>query len=190
MEAVRGGGRPARVYRATFGSQQEQVVFINELAKAYRSKVPIRQLAIEIVRAAGVPPKAKAAQAAAIGRWAQENLYYVNEPDETFATPLRILEDRFEDCDGFTLLIITLCQALGISTEAVAIGISPFASRNFIGWFLGFFGTGLSHIFPRAIVPMGGRLRRLPLDATLSLPMGTDPVKIAGRRGNVRVFAV
>lgn len=175
-------GRRAVTRRVNFADQNQQGRYLRALVNVYRNKLPIREKAVEIIRAAGIPPKARAAQAYAIGQWACDHLYYVNERDETFATPLRTIRSGFGDCDDFTSAIGALCEAIGIPTELVCMGVNSWPR--------------LVHIYPRALVPFGKRAMRLPLDATIAPPNGTyrlgsDPVRIAKARGDsvhTRVF--
>ena len=154
------------------------MVYLRKMVDRYRNLMPIREKAVEIVREAGIPPKAKLAQAVAIGEWMRRNVYYVNEPEETFQTPLRTLRSGFGDCDDFTTLGASLCEGIGIPCQLVGIGVNAPGER-------------LTHIFPRAIVRHGRRVLKVPLDATINYPMGTDPIRVAAARGDrVRVFAV
>jgi len=167
------GGRVSTMRLVDFPTQGAQAQYLRAVVNTYRNRLPIREKAVAIVRGAGVPPKAKLAQAVAIGRWAQQNLYYVNEPEETFQTPLRTIRSGFGDCDDFTTTIASLCEAIGIPTELVCVGPWP----------------ALTHIFPRACIVAGSRIVRVPMDATLPMPIGFDPMVIARRRWPVRAHA-
>ena len=176
-------GRRSTTLRMSFGSQQEQVMFLRSIVRVYRGRLPIRQKAVEIVQEAGVPPKHKLAQALAIGTYCQETLYYVNEGIETFQTPIRTLRNGFGDCDDYTTLIASLCEAIGIPCrlEAIAVQRTPPG----LGDLFRDDSRALIHIFPVAVV----NGRRVPLDGTLDLPIGTDPVRVIQRRGRyVRTF--
>lgn len=168
-------GRPAPTRVMQFGSQQEQVLFLGQMVRAYRNRLPIRERAVAICREYDIPAKRKIAQAIGIGRWVQREIYYVNEGDETFQSPIRTLKSGFGDCDDFTTLIGALCESIGIPCQLVGMSVNS---------------PGLTHIFPRAVVatPLGPRY--LPLDATLSQPAGSaDPIRIAVARGDrVRIF--
>lgn len=182
---------PARTRKIDFPAQADQVLFLRNMVTAYRSKYPIRQWATTVIQEAGCPPRRRLCQAIAIARWVQKNVYYVNEGDETFQTPLRTLENRMEDCDGFSTLIATGLEAIGISTELVAMWMaSPphgwrlAVERAGMPWELTRTGS-YKHIFPRALIPKGGGILRVPLDATLDQPAGSvNPVTMAVGRGD------
>jgi transglutaminase-like putative cysteine protease len=173
-------GRAAPTLRASFGSQAEQGIFLRNMVREYSGRLPIRELAVGILREEGIPPKRKIAQAVALGSWAQRSLYYVNEGIETFSTPIRTIRSGFGDCDDFTTTIGALCESIGIPVELVLMGVNVEPGRY-------------THIFPRAVVRApSGRIVRVPLDATLEAPIGfTDPIAVAVRRGaSVRTLAV
>lgn len=169
-------GQIGTVYRVQFGSQAEQVAYLRCMIEAYRGTQTIRQKAVDIVFGVyRLPSKALAAHAVALGDWVQKNIRYVNEGEETFQTPIQTLRLGYGDCDDHTTLICALVEAIGIPTQAVA-----------LGW-----NGGYRHIFPRAAARVGGRLRWIPLDSTLSAPMGTNPIARAVKdHGNVKVLAL
>lgn len=161
-----------KVRRLRVASQPDQVAFLRAMVDRYRANQLVREKAIDIVfREARCAPKAKACHALAIGEWVQRNVTYVNEGIETFQTPVRTLTWRYGDCDDFTTLICSLLEAIGIRSELVAL--------KWRGQF--------RHIFPRAVLPAaGGKLVRMPLDATLRQPVVelTNPIRLAVERGD------
>jgi Transglutaminase-like superfamily len=176
--------------RAQFGSQAEQVGFLRQLVTAYRSLHTITALARDIVfRQHNCLPKRKLCHALAIGTWVQQNITYVNEGEETFQTPLATLRFRYGDCDCTTTLTASLLESIGIPCELVAVAwadpVRLFGRPVRGPWGKVFGRESFRHIFPRALVPDGGRIRRVPLDATLDHPieMLTDPVALAAARG-------
>lgn len=184
-------GLPVEMRRAEFATQGEQVRFLRELVKQYRGLHTISALARDVTfRQMNAPLKNKAAQAVAVADWVQQMVSYVNEGDETFQTPLATLRFRWGDCDDFTTLIASLLESMGIPVELVAIGWpepqrlfgSPITAR----WVAVLPRMMFRHIFPRAVVPVdGGRVVRVPLDATLDAPVSwlTDPIELARSRG-------
>lgn len=161
-----------KVRRLRVASQPDQVAFLRAMVDRYRANQLVREKAVDIVfREAKCAPKAKACHALAIGGWVQRNVTYVNEGIETFQTPVRTLTWRYGDCDDFTTLVCSLLESIGIRSELVAL--------SWRGQF--------RHIFPRAVVAgAGGKLVRIPLDATLRQPIAelTNPVAMAIRRGD------
>ncbi len=172
-------GRPHTVRKYWFPSQADQAVFLRQLVEAYRQLQVLRNLAVWIVfDAYGCAPKALASHATAIADWVQKRILYVNELPETFSTPIRTLLNRYEDCDGHAVLVATLCEAIGIPTQLVL-----------LEW-----AGGYRHIFPRALVKLGGKMAALPLDTTLNQPVSraTNPITLALRKHgpNVRILVV
>lgn len=155
-------------------------MYLRGMVDAYREVHPIRTRARDIAfRQSQCPPRDQACQAIAIAGWVQNHITYVMELPETFQTPTTTVAEGYGDCDDFTTLICALCESIGIETELVGLEWGPPRDRYF------------RHIFPRAIVAAGGRIYRVPLDATLTSVVDgqTDPIKIALERGlNLRVF--
>ena len=183
-------GQPVVMRRAEFDSQQEQVAFLRQMVSAYRSTHTISSLARDIVfRQYQCRPKRRLAHAVALAHWVQQHITYVNEGEETFQTPLATLRQGYGDCDDLTTLIASLVESLGIPCELVAVAWaepSPLFGRKVAaGWTKVFSEERYRHIFPRAVISGGGRVRRVPLDATLDQPVQlmTNPVLMAAARG-------
>lgn len=167
--------------KVRFGSQQEQIMWLRGMVDEYRGVYAIRSRARDIVfRQRGCAPKDQVCQALAIGSWVQDTITYVQELPETFQTPTSTVAQGYGDCDDFTTLIGALCESIGIETQLVGMEWGRGTARYF------------RHIFPRAIIPRGGRLYVIPLDATSSSPVdGTyDPITVAQRQGvrGLRLF--
>ena len=176
---VNGETVTTRVVR--FGSQPEQIMWLRGMVTQYRGVYPIRARARDIVfRQRGCAPRDKLCQALAIAGWVQDSITYVEELPETFQTPTTTVAEGAGDCDDFSTLIGALCESIGIEIELVGMEWGRGEGRYF------------RHIFPRAIVPVSGKLVRVPLDATLSEPLdGTqDPIRIALAKGvrDLRIF--
>lgn len=167
--------------KVSFASQPQQIMWLRGMVDSYRETYPIRARARDIAfRQRSCPPRDPTCQALAIAGWVQDNITYVNEMPETFQTPTTTVAEGYGDCDDFSTLIASMCESLGIATELVGMEWGQGAARYY------------KHIFPRAVVPQGGRVYRVPLDATLTTPVdGTqDPIRIALARGvkNLRIF--
>lgn len=68
----------------------------------------ISQLAVAILREAGVQPREYEKQAAALLRWVQdpENVYYINEPKERLQDPLYTIDKKLGDCFAEDTLVL------------------------------------------------------------------------------------
>lgn len=112
----------------------------------------IRDLAVAIVRDAGVPAKDYLGEVIAVHRWVQECIRYTRDPvgQETIQTPTHTaFVQRAGDCDDFATLEAALLGALGHPSRFVTIGQT---NRAF------------SHVYLEAQV----RGRWIPLDPIMS----------------------
>jgi len=184
------GGRPVKTHRVRFSSQQEQGLFLRNMVDTFRHTNAMRQWATGVIFA-GCRPKQRLCHALRLARWVQEHVRYVNEGDETFQVPPRTLRFRFGDCDDFSTLIATGLEAVGIKCELVLMWIADPPGRVAraleglgIPWEATRTGS-YRHIFPRAVIPVGKGILRVPLDATLTARAGrANPLRIAARRGD------
>ena len=153
-----------------FKDIDEEIHYLRKMISKYREDPIIRNLAVKIVKDAKCEMKDKRDQAIAIGAWVKDNIYYVLELPERFATPTETLRAKAGDCDDMATLIGSLCEAIGITIRLVVLELNG-------KW---------AHIFPAAIANRGAGL--LPLDATLSDPISnlTNPVELMTSKG-VRV---
>jgi len=154
-----------------FKGIDDQLRFLRSMVEQYRTHPDIRDLAMRIVRESGAEPRDKKAQALAIGQWVQDNVYYVHELPERFATPVETLRTLAGDCDDTTALIGSLIESIGIPSRLVCMKIDH----------------QYKHIFPAAIMTSNfGAL--LPLDSTMKDFRVTDvknPVEWAKERGKI-----
>ena len=181
LETSDANGETVTTRKVRFGSQQEQIVWLRGMVDQYRGVYAIRSRARDIVfRQRGCPPRDQVCQALAIAQWVQDNITYVQELPETFQTPTTTVAQGYGDCDDFTTLIGALLESIGIESQLVGMQWGRGVQRYF------------RHIFPRAIIPRGGKLAVIPLDATSSSPVdGTyDPIAFAQARGvrNIQLF--
>jgi transglutaminase-like putative cysteine protease len=79
-------------------------------------------IAVDIFRAAGVQPRDYRGQAAALLRWVQHNIYYVNEPDERLQEPTYTLRVKYGDCDDMAVLLYALCRSVRLPCKYVISG--------------------------------------------------------------------
>lgn len=167
-----GFGTP--ISRVRFPNQATQVAYLRGVVDYHRGWPDFRRIATHIVFDwARCPMRDKRCHALAVGRWVQQHITYVNEGEETFATPAATLQEGFGDCDEFTVLIGTLLESIGVDVQVVG-----------LEW-----DDQYRHIYPRALVGAGPPL---PLDATLSTPVGqAEPILMLARRGKtVRALAL
>ena len=80
-------------------------------------------LAVQIFRSYGVQPRDYKGQAAALLRWVQNNIYYVNEPDERLQEPKYTLRVRYGDCDDMAILLYALARSVRLPAQFVISGV-------------------------------------------------------------------
>ncbi len=87
----------------------------------------IRNLAVEIVKTAGVPSHDVEGEVAAVFSWVRENVRYTKDPTRVELLPSaeNVAKIGAEDCDGFTILIASLLGALGRETRLRVVGELP-----------------------------------------------------------------
>ena len=94
-------------------SDKKKLKLLRELAVRYGGDPHMRFFVVnEILKPAGVVQRDFAAQAAAMLRWVQQNIYYTNEADEQVATPWRTIAVKTGDCDDSSLLLATFAESI------------------------------------------------------------------------------
>lgn len=125
----------------------------------------IRNLAVEIVKTAGVPSHDVEGEVAAVFNWVRGNVRYTKDPTRVELLPSaeNVAKIGAEDCDGFTILIASLLGALGRETRLRVVGELP---------------GNPTHIFPEIHLKGGWKA----LDATPKNLRGGQVPKFAADR--------
>lgn len=104
-------------------SDKRKLRWLRQFAERYAQDPAMNTFVAQRVLAAqGVAPRDYPAQAAAILRWVQSNIYYVNEPGEIVRSPWRTIKDRTGDCDDMAVLMATFAQTIGLPWRFVLAG--------------------------------------------------------------------
>ena len=121
----------------------------------------VRQKAIDILLARGVPPKDYLGEIDALFRWVQRHVRYTKDPFqiEVLHSARRMLELRAGDCDDMTILLGSLVKSVGHPVRIVLTGPDPRRPDLF------------SHIYLEA----RHHDQWIPLDATMPYAMGWSP---------------
>ena len=82
----------------------------------------IATLAVQILRANGVKPREYRKQAAALLKFVQTRIFYVNEPGERLQDPTYTLRVGYGDCDDMAILLAALCESLRLPWKFVISG--------------------------------------------------------------------
>lgn len=143
---------------------RETLRLMAKAARAARKTLPIRQLALSIVRS--VPGhKNFRGQVAALHEWVRDHIQYVQDirDVETLQTPQKTLEFRQGDCDDQATLLAALLESVGFRTRFVAVKLKT------IGPFV--------HVYTE--VNLGTVW--FPVETTERWKAGQGPPRVAGR---------
>jgi hypothetical protein len=121
----------------------------------------VRQKAISIFRAYGVPPKDRLGEVHALFDWVRRNVRYTRDiwRVELLHTARRMLELRAGDCDDMTILLGAMLVSTGHPVRLVLAGYRPTKPHVY------------THIYPEVHVPG----RWIAVDTTVPHPMGWEP---------------
>lgn len=121
----------------------------------------VRQKAIDIFRACKVRPKDRWGEVRSLFDWVKRNIRYTRDifRVELLHTPRRMLELRAGDCDDMSILLGSMLLSTGHPVRLILVGFRPDKPHMY------------SHIYPE--VNLCGRW--IPIDATVSRPMGWAP---------------
>jgi transglutaminase-like putative cysteine protease len=97
---------------------------ISKIAEQYGRDPRLATLAVSIFRQYGVKPRDYKGQAAALLKWVQKNIYYVNEPDERLQEPTYTLRVRYGDCDDEAILLYALYRSVRLPAKLVISGVN------------------------------------------------------------------
>ncbi len=134
---------------------------MKSLIRAGAKDFYVRQKAIDILLEKGVSPKHYLGEIKALFEWVQRNVRYTKDPFrvEVLHSARRMLELRAGDCDDMSILLGSMLEAIGHPVRLVLVGPDPLQPRLF------------SHVYPEVY----HKGRWIPLDATMSHPMGWAP---------------
>jgi hypothetical protein len=80
-------------------------------------------VAVNILREAKAKPRDYKSQAAALLKWVQTRVYYVNEPDERLQDPFYTLKVMYGDCDDLAILVYALARSIRLPARLVISGL-------------------------------------------------------------------
>ena len=95
---------------------------ISRIAESRGRDPKIATLAVNILKKARVKPRQFKKQAAALLKWVQTNIYYVNEPGERLQDPLYTLKVGYGDCDDMSIVLYSLCRSIRLPVKLVIVG--------------------------------------------------------------------
>lgn len=112
---------PRAFHLPTWGrlSDVQRIKFLRDVATRAGRDPRIRSLAFQILQSAGADQRQYEAQAAALHKWVQANMLYVNEPGEIIQDPLYTLDVKAGDCDDLALLLASMFEAINLPWKYV-----------------------------------------------------------------------
>lgn len=121
----------------------------------------VRQTAIDILFANGIPPKDYLGEIETLFEWVKNNVRYTRDIHrvELLHTPRRMLELRAGDCDDMTILLGSMLKSIGHPVRLALVGFNPKKKKLF------------SHIY----LEVSYKGRWIPLDPTMQYSMGWAP---------------
>lgn len=143
----------------------------------------IATLAVQIMRESGVQPREHRKAAAALLRWVQDRIFYVNEPGERLQDPTYTLRVGYGDCDDMAILLAALFESIRLPWRFV---ISGRRAGRIVRWVEGspYTHADWSHIY----LAVGNRpftpTQWIFCEPTLKKPLGWDVVR-ASKNGSV-----
>jgi len=168
------------------GDDRGRISALRQIAVEAGRDPRMATVAVDILREAKAPPRAYEKQAAALLRWVQHEVYYVNEPGERLQDPFYTLKVRYGDCDDMALLLASLCESLRLPWRFV---ISGNRGSNMIRWVEGDpypSGVKWSHIYMRIGWPAFTPSEWRSAEPTIrGVPLGWDVVDIKKKNGRV-----
>ena len=100
----------------------QQMEILRKIVVQYERDQRLVALTVKILRAAKVEPRDYRGQAAALLKWVQDRVYYVNERGERLQTPDYTMQVMFGDCDDLAILLAALCSCIRLPYRFVLSG--------------------------------------------------------------------
>ena len=133
-------------------------------------------LAVKILRQAGVTQRSYAKQWAALLVWVRQHVYYVNERDERLQSPQFTIARGFGDCDDMIILLCALGDSIRLPWRLVISGYTASGQKR--RWIEGQgpvpAGVKWSHIYGMGGWPPFKPSQWRFMEPTLDVPFGWD----------------
>lgn len=163
-------------------SDPKKLDVISKIAEQAGRDPQLATVAVNIFRQYRVPSRDYRGQAAALLKWVQQNVYYVNEPDERLQDPFYTLKVKYGDCDDLAILVYSLARSVRLPAKLVISGTTKsgkkvryhHGDRNFdrsVNW---------SHIYLMVGDRPYGEPKWFYAEPTLNVPLGWDVVSHNG----------
>jgi len=104
------------------GDDNQRIAVLREISMRSGRDPRFATLSVNILRAHKIEPRDYKAQAQALLKWVQHNIYYVNEPSERLQDPAYTLKVGYGDCDDMAILLATLYESIRLEWRFVLSG--------------------------------------------------------------------
>lgn len=104
------------------GDDTTRIAVLREIAMKAGRDPRLATLSVNILRANKVEPRDYKAQARALLKWVQNNVYYINEPSERLQDPTYTLKVMYGDCDDMALLLASMYESCKLEWRFVLSG--------------------------------------------------------------------
>ena len=125
----------------------QRLEIIKEIIEGEGRDPSIAELTVNILKQAGVAPRDYEKQSAALLKWVQENIYYVNEPGERLQSPKYTLRRGFGDCDDMVIVLCSFFESIGLPWKLVLSGTNHGRKMRYIQGEPYQRGTEWTHIY-------------------------------------------
>lgn len=95
-------------------SDRRKVMTMRRMVEDYGADPRMRWFTAQVLERSGAAPRDYAAQAAALLRFVQNEIYYTNEPNEQIQSPWRTLKQRNGDCDDCSVLLASMAESIAL----------------------------------------------------------------------------
>lgn len=176
-------GRVSQVVGWESWPMTKRIGFLRLFAEDTSRDPAIAKKALEILRLAGAKARDTRAQWAALLKWVQRNIYYVNEPNERLQSPQYTLTERHGDCDDMAILLFALGHSIRLPVRYVISGKAANGAR--VRWIEGIGpvpqGVNWAHIYLQVGGPPFRPTWWAFAEPTLNVPLGWDVISANGK---------
>ncbi len=111
----------------------QTVMTMQQLIDSGARNPEVRELAVDIVRQAGIRERDAAGEVRAVFNWVKHNFRFTKDPagKETLGTPHYLMRLKAGDCDDYVVMLGALLTSLGYPVKIVTIAADPHEPRRF-----------------------------------------------------------
>ena len=104
------------------GDDRSRMKVLRKIALHSGRDPRMAHLAVQIVKNAGAQPRDYKAQAAALLKWVQNKIFYINEAGERLQDPFYTIKHGYGDCDDMALVLASLLESIRLEWRFVLSG--------------------------------------------------------------------